>query len=350
MLGRMVVRSLLNNARLSAWTLLTLTTCAALVTLFSTVAFEVGANMSRALRRVGANAVAYEAPDWARFEDEARRQGVEAVRVSGRVGLVGGSPVAVMAAAPDALQRLTPYWAVTGERAAGSGACLVGKRVAERFRLQPGSALAVEWPGQELPTRYTVTGISETGDEDDARVFTAGGLASAQVTYALLSAPNGEVQMRSLQRATGAEIKPLHQIVHGERHILDKMNVLFACTLGAVLLLTALGVSASMLARVAERRKEFALLQALGAGRGSIVAFLLAESAVVGAAAAAIGFALGSGMAVGVVRQVFQATIPPRGSSMIIALVATLGVAVLAGAVACVRTLRLQPAAALRGE
>jgi putative ABC transport system permease protein len=350
MLGKMITRSLLKNARLSAWMLLTLTTCAALVTVFTTVAFEVGATMSRALRRVGANAVAYEAPDWARFEDEARRQGVDVVRVSGRVGLIEGSPVAVMAAEPHALQRLTPYWAITGRRAIGSHNCLVGKRVADTFHLQPGSTVTVQWPDQQPVTRCTVAGIAETGDEDDARVFTAGGLANSHVTYALLSAPDGESQMRVLQQLTGAKIQPLRQIVHGERQILETIDVLFLCTLAVVLLLTALGVSASMWARVVERRKEFALLQALGAGRVKVVTFLVAESATVGAVAAVLGFALGSGMAIGVVRQVFQATMTPHWSSVPITLVTTVGVAVLAGAVACARTLRFQPAAALRGE
>lgn len=349
MLGTLVTRSLLNNARLSAWTLLTLTTCAALVTVFSTVTVEVGTTMSRALRRVGANAVASGAADWARFEEGARRQGVDVVRVSGRVGLVQESPVAVMAAEPDALRRLTPYWAVTGTRAIQSHECLVGKRVADVFRLHPGSELAVEWPDQGT-TRCTVTGVVETGDEDENRVFTVGESADTPVTYALVSAPEGESQMRVLQEATGATINPLRQILHGERQILDKITALFVCTLAVVLLLTALGVSASMLARVVERRKEFALLRALGARRRNVVTLLLAESATVGTAAAVLGFVVGSGLAVGVVRQVFQATIPPHWHSMLIALVTTVGVAVVAGAVACGRTLRFQPAAALRGE
>lgn len=350
MLGKLVTRSLLNNACLSVWTLLTLTTCAALVTLFTTVAVDVGTTMSRTLRRVGANAVASEAPDWVQFEREAKARGVDVVRVSGRVGLVQESPVAVMAAEPTALQRLTPYWAVTGTRAVGSDECLVGKRVAEFFHLQPGSELAVEWPDQHPTRRCTVTGVVETGDEDESRVFAVGELANTPVTYALVSAPAGESQMGALQEATGATIKPLRQILHGERHILDTIDVLFVCTLGAVLLLTALGVSASMLARVVERRKEFALLRALGARRRNVVTFLLAESAAVGAVAAVLGFVVGSGLAIGMVRQVFQATITPHWASVVIALITTVGVAVLAGGVACGRTLRFQPAAALRGE
>lgn len=350
MLGTLVTRSLLNNARLSAWTLLTLTTCAALVTVFSTVTVEVGTTMSRALRRVGANAVASGAADWARFERDATARGVDVVRVSGRVGLVQESPVAVMAAEPDALRRLTPYWAVTGARAIKRTECLVGKRVADTFHFQVGSELAIEWPDQHPKTRCTITGVAETGDEDEARVFTVGGLTSAQVTYALVSAPDGEAQMRALQTATGGTINPLRQILHGERRILDKINALFVWTLAVVLLLTALGVSASMLAHVVERRKEFALLRALGAKRHNVVAFLLAESATVGILAAVLGFAMGNGLAIGVVRQVFQATITPHWISVLIAIVTTVGVAAVAGVIACGRALRFQPAAALRGE
>jgi putative ABC transport system permease protein len=350
MLEKMVFRSLRNNARISAWTGLTLTTCAALVTLFATVSFEVGEKMSAALRKVGANALVWEAADWAGLEAEAKGQGIEMARVRGRVGLVNGRAIAVMSSDPRALQRLTPYWAVTGKRAALEGECLAGWRAAEVFHLQPSSRLTVEWPGQRPATRATVTGIIQTGDEDDDRLFMAGLWPEGPFTYALLSAPGGEGQLASLQEATGASIKPLHQILHGERHVLDKIRVLFMTTLGVVLLLTAMGVSASMLARVVERRKELALLQAIGARRRDVVKLLLAEGAVVGVLAAGLGYALGSLLAAGVVRQIFQVGIAPRGLPFGAALATTTCVALLAGAIACGRMLRIQPAAALKGE
>src|SRR2546427_6893846 len=121
MLGKMVIKSLTNNARISAWTLLTLTTCAALVTLFATTSFEVGKKMSSALRKLGANAVAYPSvsgtADWEKFESVARNHGANAARVQVRVGLIEGKAVAFAAAEAVRLRQMTPYWAVTGKRA-----------------------------------------------------------------------------------------------------------------------------------------------------------------------------------------------------------------------------------------
>jgi putative ABC transport system permease protein len=105
-----------------------------------------------------------------------------------------------------------------------------------------------------------------------------------------------------------------------------------------------------MLARVVERRKEFALLQALGAKRRSVIGFLLAECATLGLIAAIVGFGVGTALAALVSRQVFQATIAPHGAAGLAAVGTTTLVALVAGGIACVRTLRFQPATALRGE
>ncbi len=359
MLATMVVRSLLNNARMSAWTLVTLATCAALVTLFTTATFEVGRKMSAALRQVGANAVAYPATaaqaDWTAFTNVANVRGASVAQLSVRVGMVKGNPMAVVAAESEKFQHLTPYWAVTGRRAATAQECVVGRRAAAALELKPGQSVSITWPGQSQASQFTVAGIAETGDEDDDRLFIAGPLERVEFRYALLSVSGGEGQIDQIAQALAAananvEIKPLRQILSGEQHVLKKVNLLCLVSLWTVLVLTALGVSASMLARVVERRKEFALLQALGAKRRSVVGFLLTESATLGLVAAILGFAVGTALAALVSRQIFQTAVAPHGTAGLIALTTTTLVALLAGGIACVRALRFQPAPALRGE
>lgn len=359
MLAVMVIRSLRNNLRISAWTLLTLATCAALVTLFTTVTLEVRSKMSHTLRGLGANAVAcphaHVDTDWTGFERVARSEGVRFVRLAVRVGLLKESPVAVVAADLQALQGLTPYWAVTGKRPTAQGECLVGRHAAEALGLQIGQTVKVEWPAGGQPVSLSVAGIVETGDEDDDRVFVASQTGPSDFSYALISVAGGEAAIAKLHEKlaaarSGIDLKPLRQILHGEEHVLDKVNVLCLAALGAVLVLTALGVSASMLARVVERKKEFALLQALGARRRSVVKFLLTESASVGGIAAVIGFGFGTLLAAVVVRQIFKVSISPHGLAFAAALVVTTAVALLAGAIACRRVLGLQPATTLRGE
>jgi len=230
---------------------------------------------------------------------------------------------------------------------------VIGHRAAAALGLKPGQQVLVEWPDQSHAVNFTVTGIAETGDEDDDRVVVAGPLERTEFRYALLSVSGGEKEIdRVAQALTTAsiEIKPLRQILRGEQHVLEKVNLLCVVSLWTVLALTALGVSASMLARVVERRKEFALLQALGAKRRSVVGFLLAESATLGLVAAIIGFGVGTALAALVLRQIFQAAIAPHGMAGLAALVTTTLVALLAGGLACARALRFQPATALRGE
>lgn len=359
MLATMVVRSLLNNARVSVWTLVTLATCAALVTLFTTAAFEVGRKMSAALRQVGANAVAHPAAatqaDWNAFTNIARAHGASVAQLSVRVGMIKGNPVAVVAADPEALRQLTPYWAVTGQRAAGAKECVVGRRAATTLELKTGQPVSIEWPGKSKSSQFTVTGITETGDEDDDRVFVTEPLEQTEFRYALLSVTGGEEQIERITRelasaSANIEVKPLRQILSGEQNVLEKVNLLCVVSLWTVLMLTALGVSASMLARVIERRKEFALMQALGAKKLAVVGFLLAESVTLGLVATVIGFGIGTALAALVSRQIFHAVITPHGTAGLAALGTTTLVALLAGGVACVRALRFQPATALRGE
>ncbi len=359
MLAVMILRSLWNNLRVTAWTLLTLATCAALVTLFTTITLEVRAKMRETLHGLGANAVASPVArteaDWPQFERVARNQGIRFARLTVHVGLMKESPVAVIAGDPRALQELTPYWVVTGKRPESPQECLVGRHVAETLGLKVGEEVNIEWPAGGSHAAYSVAGIVESGDEDDERVFVYPLANPGELSYALVSAQGGEAAIVRLQEALAGtvahvEIKPLRQILHGEEHVLDKVRVLCLAALGAVLTLTALGVSASMLARVVERKKEFALLQALGAHKRTVVKFLLAESATVGGTAAVLGFGLGTLLAAAVVRQVFKVNITPHGLAFAAALAVTTTVALLAGTIASRRMLRLQPAAALKGE
>ena len=359
LLPTMVWRSLMNNARISAWMLVTLATCAALVTLFTTLSFEVRKKMSQTLRSLGANAVAYaeaqRPADWAAFERVTQDLNTNAVRLNARVGLVKETAVAIVSADPQRLEALTPYWAVTGRRAAAASECLVGRHVAEVLKLKPGEAVKIAWANGEPPSSLLIVGQVATGDEDDERIFVTPGLQRGSFTYALLSVTGGEPALAQLQQAlnaahTGVQLKPLRQIFHGEEHVLDKVRILCLAALGAVLVLTALGVTASMLARVVERRKEFALLQAIGAHPRSVVKFLLAESAAIGGVAALAGYVAGTLLAVLVVRHIFNVSVMPHGLAFVAALGVTISVTLLAGGLACRRMLRFEPAAALKGE
>lgn len=353
MLATMVRGSLLNNRHISAWTLLTLATCAALVTLFTTMTAEVGHKLSHELRTLGTNAVAYptgENADWTRLDKTTHSIGAKTAQLVLRVRLFDGQPIGVITADPQKMAELTPYWRVNGSRPRAPGECLAGRRLADQLGWKIGQKIDLGGEQRQL------VGIAETGDEDEDRVFVSSSAAAADgFHYALISVPGGEAGIEKLQRTlaadqAGIEIKPLRQVLFGEQHVLAKVNVLFVTTLAVVLVLTALGVSASMLARVVERRKEFALLRAIGANKSAVAVFLLAESAAVGIVGALAGFVVGTGLSMLVVARIFHVAVSPQWLAFVIAMATTLIVALLAGGLACTRTLRWLPATALRGE
>ena len=386
MLVKIVGNSLLKRVRITVWTLATLSTCAALVTLFAALAVDAEKKMSGSLRRLGANAVVYSnaepsggmtepgsagtSPKWETVKELAVRADAGVAVLQGRVGTLKGKPVAIITADPKELSGMTPYWVVRGSRPVSPGEGLAGMRAAAAFGIKEGSEWTIRWnrPGQE--SRIRITGIFESGDEDEDRIFlpapssttttTSAEAATSEMpppltSYALLSVPGGEKGIGLLAERldagrAGVAVKPLRQILHGEQKTLEKIKLLSAFALLAVLSLSSLGVSAAVLARVAERRQELALFQALGAKRRLIVLFLLYESAILGIVGAAAGFLLGTFMAQAVTNHIFQVSVTPHLTSFLAALAVTVGVALAAGGAGARRALKLEPAVALRGE
>ena len=368
MFARMVRQSLIRSARVTAWSLATLTASAALATLLFTISLDVGDKMANSLRSLGANAVAHPvaaeggaeakpgAARWDALEALATSKGAEIVTLEVRIGSIQGLPVAVVDAEPRSLERMTPYWAMTGRRGAGAGECLVGRKLADALKVKVDGSLELRLVdgGDE---KCRVVGLFESGDEDENRVFVAGlqRRATPAARYALLSARGGEAEIASLNGALaadaiGIQIQPLRQVLHGEQEVLKRINILAGLALVAVLVLSAVGVTAAVLSRVIERRKELALLQALGAKRRSVASFLLCEGAGLGLAAAVLGYGAGTLLAQMVVRHIFNVSVTPRLAAFVAALGITVVTALFAASMAARRALRMEPAVLLKGE
>ena len=371
MLAHMIRHSLVKSARVTAWSLATLTASAALATIFFAMSIDVGEKMTRSLRSLGANAVAHAversggagAPGatasaaWGRVRDLARARGADLVELRLRVGTLHGEPVAIVAADAPGLERMTPYWSMNGRRAMEQDECVVGRRLAERVRAAVGATIEVRFQGTKDGERYRIAGIFESGDEDEGRVFVSRQPRSDEprFTYALVSVPGGEPDIAGLNASlaaagTGVELTPLRQVLHGEQAVIGKIDLLTGVALLAVLLLSSVGVTAAVLSRVIERRKELALLQAIGARRRSVVAFLLAEGATIGVAAAVLGYAVGTGLSQAIVRHVFGVSVSPHVAPFVAAAAVSVAIAVLAASIGARRALRIQAAVLLKGE
>jgi ABC-type lipoprotein release transport system permease subunit len=193
----------------------------------------------------------------------------------------------------------------SGER----GAAVVGRAVAERLRVELDDdilATAVGKDGDIEAALYRIVGIIATGSEDldasicqvtieDLEALT--GLASVAEVAIILEDWQASESTRALlapRIAPGDEVLTWGEIApefqgHMEQ---DKAASRFIGFL--IIVIVLLGVASAQLAAVLERRREFAVLAALGMQAGHMVRLVLQEGLTLGFLGGALGFALGA--------------------------------------------------------
>lgn len=211
----------------------------------------------------------------------------------------------------DALRRLYSGWQVRGaDGRLDRGACAIGARLASRLRLGVGDSVEIEIAGETAaegrPGRetYRVASVLSTGASEDDQVFLAlpalqrlAGLED-KLSMVQLSVP-GETQEieRTLrefsQTFPDLDVRPLRQIVDSEGRVLGTIRWLLFLLTALILIITALCVAATMTAIVLERRKDVAVMKALGASDHRVMRMFLTEGATLGLTGAVAGFILG---------------------------------------------------------
>lgn len=240
----------------------------------------------------------------------------------------------------------------------------VGVGIAKRFGLIPGDTLRLEAAGtatRGATVTVDVANVHETGGPEDDAVYLDLGIVQN-----LLDAPDA-VSM-ALVRASGLpeeihdaiaagwlagpnlEVLPLRRMAVSERSLLDRLAVVFTIVTALALLAAMLSAGSTLADLVLERRREVALLKALGAGRFQVLGLFLGEAAALGVAGGLLGFVIGSvaaqvigGSIFGSAIRLDVAILPP------VVLLATLATLV-ASWLPVQRALAVQPATVLRGE
>jgi putative ABC transport system permease protein len=101
---------------------------------------------------------------------------------------------------------------------------------------------------------------------------------------------------------------------------------------------------------VLDRRRDFAIMKALGASERLLNTFFAAEAATLGVVGAILGFAIGVGLAAWIGRVNFNAWVVPRFGVLPIVLGGSVAVALLSAGLPIGLLRRVQPATILRGE
>jgi putative ABC transport system permease protein len=147
-----------------------------------------------------------------------------------------------------------------------------------------------------------------------------------------------------------ADIRAVRQIMEGEANVLNKTRATLYAAATLIVLTSALCVLATLIGWVFDRRRDFAIMKALGASERLVSSFFAAEAAAMGVIGAILGFGIGIGVAAWIGRANFHAPVVPRFSVFPYVLAGSIAVALISAILPLGLLRRVEPAIILRGE
>lgn len=266
-----------------------------------------------------------------------------------------GQPIVVVGADFDRVKQLDRWWLVSNWPSAPQQA-LVGVRAASV--VSPNSQpFDLSFEGRTI--HLTPAGTVQTGAAEDSRIYLSlndfenwTGVQPSTIEIAASGSPEdvASILHQLQQTIPSADVRPVRQIMEGEARVLGKTRSTLIAATTLIILTAALCVLSTLMGWVFDRRRDFAIMKALGASDWLLNAFFAAEAAAMGATGAVIGFVAGIGIAAWIGRVNFHAPVVPRFSVLPMILAGSMLVTLLSAILPISLLRRVQPAVILRGE
>lgn len=383
MFVRMLVRAAILRRGRAASALFAMVVAAAVATAMLNLYVDVQAKLRREFRNYGANIIlvgkdgaSLPANTLTQVDAILQGRGVAAPFAMVVARTADGQPIVVAGTQFDRVQKLDKWWSVSawpGDESAGPNErqnphpvaqtatrmwhpALVGVRalpvVAPKNR-----EFTLTFQGKSL--ELAPAGTVRTGAAEDSRIYLSltgfenwTGVQPSTVEVAATGSPDEVAgMMKELAAAIpAADVRPVRQIMEGEARVLGKTRATLLAASALIILTAALCVLSTLMGWVFDRRRDFAIMKALGASTRLLNGFFAAEAAALGAIGAAIGFAAGIGIAAWIGRANFHAAVVPRWSVLPVVLAGSMAVTLLSAILPISLLRRVQPAVILRGE
>lgn len=276
--------------------------------------------------------------------------------------------------------QLHPWWKLDGAwpQDGALDQIAVGASLAKQLHLQPGRTLMLNGAA------VRVTGIVTAGDATDRMILAPLTLAQhwighpgavRRVLVSALTKPEDALARKNpatlspkmrdrwycspyansiayqIQEAIPhSRAEQIRRIAQGEGTILSRISGLMWLIAAASLIAAGLGVSASMMTSVVERRQEIGLMRALGATGATIASLFFSEAVVLAIGGGLLGFVCGSLLARHIGVQVFGSPTPVEPVILPLTLLLAAAVAMAGTAPSLWRAVRVEPAVVLREE
>lgn len=363
MLLRLTLKAALVRKDRAFTALLSIAVVATMATVALTVYSDLEGKFSREFRSFGANAIAI-ASQGMLSKDELRQikaiVGEKSEVVPLRYAVVTGeSDTRIVVGGTDlrAFHQLNPSWSFKPDRPdLIDKYSWIGQRVADSItELAPGG-YQIHYAGKSTNALGVVF---KSGSEDDSRIYISldkfeqlTGL-EPDTAQLRIDGPPAEIERRIARLSASLpqiEVKPLRQVTSVQTTVLDKIRSIVLVASGIVVLLIVVCMVATLTGAVLERRKDFAVMKALGASNGAVNLLFAGEAALTSIVGALLGFLFGSAIAFWIGRANFGAAIPPRPDLLLPVVLGCILLALLASTAPLRLLRRIQPAGILRGE
>ena len=371
MFARMLLRAAVLRRRRAASALLAMIVAAAVATAMMNLYVDVQAKLRTEFRNYGANVVIV-AKDVAK-DGQSSLPADALAKVESVLGpktlavpfayavarTTAGQSVVVVGTDFARARQLNHWWKVSHWPNAPNEA-LVGMRAATVLSPKIGpNRQPFELTFQGKAIQLAPAGMLQTGAGEDSRIYLDQsefqnwtGVAPSTIEVAASgTAAEVEASIRQLaQLLPTADIRPVRQIMEGEANVLNKTRATLYASATLVVLTSALCVLATLIGWVFDRRRDFAIMKALGASERLVNGFFAAEAAALGVVGAILGFFIGIGVAAWIGRVNFHAPVVPRFGVFPYVLAGSVAVALISAILPIELLRRVQPAIILRGE
>ena len=367
------------------------TTLSGLVTIY----YDIPRQLGREFRSYGANLVLLPRGDAKilRGDLEAVRRIIGGDRIVGMAPYryqtvkINEQPYIIAGTDLDEARKNSPFWYVEGEWGTKDSPdqVMVGKEIARTLNLSLGDDFVVkgvkygqsavaskqtfsaeENVKKDIGTQYFsrklyVRGIVTTGGAEEGFIFTDADMLDELigdefrgdvVECSVMADAAGLGTLSSAIESELPSVQPraVRRLTQSQDIVLGKLQALVYLVTIVVLLITMISVYTTMMAMVAERKREIGLKKALGAENGLIIGEFLGEGVLLGFIGGALGVLLGFEFAQQVSLSVFGRAIHFQWLLIPITIAVFIAITILASILPVRKVMDIHPAIVLRGE
>jgi putative ABC transport system permease protein len=239
------------------------------------------------------------------------------------------------------------------ETRSSGGNVIVGKKVLTR-----GEIRGVAANSETLP--ISIAQVITTGDADESRVFVSLDdlrklVPNAKIQTMLLAIPGDPAHVQARVQGLRASLPSYsvelkRSIIETQSGVLTRMRSVMVLSTLLISIIAALSLWASLSASVLERRRDFAVLKALGASNGSVSLMFVMEQGAIAIIGALLGYVLGCGVSALITYRNFHLLIAPRVQVFPWILMVAAVIVLIGSMLPLARLQKIQPAAILKGE